>query len=100
MTLIKGVPAAFQVNEETKLGVIPHARAWFTRNNPDTACHTACYNLLRRLAGLIFENNTYCVHREFDWNRLVSMLVGPKFKLNEQSLMMELSKLRSPGPTL
>ena len=92
--------ATFPVNEDTKLGVIPHALAWFTRNNPDTACHTACYNLLRRLAGLIFENNTYCVHREFDWNRLVSMLVGPKFKLNEQSLMMELSKLRSPGPTL
>ena len=79
--------ATLPINEDTKHGVFPHALAWFTRINPNQACHTACYNLLRRLAGFIF--------RELEWDTLVCMLAThPGFESNKKSLMMDLSKVR------
>ena len=50
-----------QINEDIKFGVIPYALAWLAHSNTDSACHTACYNLLRQLAGVIFENKR-CPH--------------------------------------
>ena len=50
-----------QINEDIKLGVIPYALAWFAHSNKNCACHTACYNLLRQLAGVVFENSR-CPH--------------------------------------
>jgi len=77
-----------QINEDAKLGVIPHVLAWFIQGQTNSPCQTACYNLLRRFSGVIFENNSRAKDR--DLKELI-YLIAHHPQLDRHTLLMDIS---------